>query len=127
MRVEIETPDPPEGFVIDGFRQSEPDERWWDGIEWSECFHQSTGTYLVAVKAKPLWEPSPELLAVLMPGWIAKAPAGTWFWYREKPSKLSYFWGGTTSFGLRIINSKLLPPDSTPWDKSCFKIGEPQE
>ena len=125
MKLEIELPDPPEGCVIDGFRKAEPDEFWHDGTVW--CRGPSVYVYPVAVKAKPQWEPSPELLAVLMPGWIAKHPAGTWFWYREKPRKLSYFWGGTTSFGLRIINSKLLPPDSTPWDKSCFKIGEPQE
>jgi hypothetical protein len=67
------------------------------------------------------------LVAVLQPGWIARDSSGTWFWYRETPRKLSYFWEGTTaSFGLRIINSKLLPPDSIPWDQSCFKIGEPE-
>ena len=128
VKVEIEIPDPPEGFVIDGFRQAEPGERWWDAVAWSECLCiRTTGAYLVAVKAKPLWEPSPELVAVLQPGWVARDSTGTWFWYREKPRKLSYFWEGTTaSFGLRVINSKLLPPDSIPWDQSCFTIGEPE-
>ena len=129
MKVEIQIPDPPEGWVVDGYRKVVAGEMaLFDNREWSKCQYSGTDySYLVAVKAKPLWEPSPELLAVLMPGWIAKHPAGTWFWYREKPRKFSYFWGGTTSFGLRIINSKLLPPDSIPWEKSCFKIGDPQE
>ena len=128
MKVEIEIPDPPEGWLVDGFRRANKGERWWDGGGWHDCTYSASGHYLVCVKAKLLWEPSPELVAVLQPGWIAKNFSGTCFWYREKPRKLSYFWEGTTaSFGLRIINSKLLPPDSIPWDQCCFKIGEPQE
>jgi hypothetical protein len=129
MKVEIDIPDPPYGWVFDGIRKAQAGEMaLLDDGRWSKC--QYSGTvyrYPIAVKAKPLWEPSPELVAVLQPGWIAKDSTGQWFWYREKPRKLSYFWEGTTAFGLRIINSKLLPPDSTPWDQSCFKIGDPQE
>jgi hypothetical protein len=129
MKVEIEIPDPPEGWKFDGHRKVVAGEiALFHDRQWSKCQYSGTDySYLVCVKAKPLWEPSPELLAVLMPGWIAKDSTGQWLWYLEKPRKLTYFWEGTTSFGLRIINSKLLPPDSIPWDQCCFKIGEPQE
>ena len=127
MKVEIEIPDPPEGWVYEGYRQGLPGELTLRGGVWMRCEVVTGFVYHIAVKAKPLWEPSPELLAVLMPGWIAKDASGSWFWYQEKPRKLSYFWEGTTaSFGLSIINSKLLPPDTIPWDQSCFKIGEPE-
>ena len=129
MKVEIEIPDPPEGWAYDAIRQGTPGEKIWSGVVggWQDCSICTAYKYPVAVKAKPLWEPSPELVGVLQPGWVARDSTGTWFWYREKPRKLSYFWEGTTaSFGLRVINSKLLPPDSIPWDQCCFKIGEPE-
>jgi hypothetical protein len=128
MKIEIETPDPPEGFVIDGFRQSKPGERWWDGITWSKCFHQSTGVFLVAVKAKPLWEPSPELVAVLQSGWLARNRGGCWMWYKNRPRKNTELWGWVgNAHWVCVIRPELLPPDSIPWEQCCFKIGDPKE
>ena len=70
MKVEIEIPDPPEGWVFDGYRKGFAGEMvLLDDGRWVEC--KNSGTvykYPMAVKAKPLWEPSPELMAVLKPG-----------------------------------------------------------
>jgi hypothetical protein len=126
VKVEIEIPDPPEGWVFDGYRQGMPGELTLRGCVWMRCEVVTVLEYPMAVKAKPLWEPSPELVAVLQPGWVAKDSTGQLFWYREKPRKLTYFWEGTTSFGLRIINNEFLPPDSIHWEQCCFKIGEPE-
>jgi hypothetical protein len=58
MKVEIEIPEPPEGWVFDKFRQAEPGERRWDGGCWMECTFRTVGYYLVCVKAKPQWRPA---------------------------------------------------------------------
>jgi hypothetical protein len=126
MKVEIEIPDPPKGWVFDGFRQAEPGERRWDGGTWMEGACRTVGHYLVCVKAKPLWEPSPELVAVLNPGWIARDKDQMWFWYSTKPTRREYNWNGRGAYVLRIIDSELLPPNQIPWDQCCFKIGEPE-
>ena len=128
VKIEIEIPDPPEGFVIDGFRQAEPGERWWDAVAWSECLCiRTTGAYLVAVKAKPLWEPSPELVAVLQPGWIARDSNDFWYWYKGKPMCGTHMWLGDSSRSLNAVRKELLAPGNIPWNQCCFKIGEPQE
>jgi hypothetical protein len=124
MKVEIEIPDPPEGWVVGGFRRANKGERWWDGVRWHDCKYPTSGRYLVCVKAKPLWEPPPELVAVLRTGWIARDPGG-WYWYTSKPKKDSKMWLGQNK-PLHAIKQNLLP-DSIPWDKSLFKIGDPKE
>jgi hypothetical protein len=55
MKIEIDTPDPPEGWVVEGFRRANKGERWWDGGGWQDCEYSTSGHYLVAVKAKPKW------------------------------------------------------------------------
>jgi len=58
MKIEIEIPDPLEGWEFAGFRQAEPGERRWDGGGWVECTFRTVGHYLVCVKAKPRWRPA---------------------------------------------------------------------
>ena len=127
MKVEIDIPDPPEGCVFDGYRCAYAGElRLFRGM-WCTCEEDSHFEGLVAVRARPLWEPSPELVAVLNPGWIARDKDQMWFWYSTKPTRREYNWNGRGAYVLRIIHSELLPPNQIPWDQCCFKIGEPQE
>jgi hypothetical protein len=128
VKIEIEIPDPPEGWVVDGYRKVVAGEMaLFDNRQWSKCQYSGTDySYLVAVKAKPIWEPSPELVAVLMPGWIARDKDQMWFWYSTKPTRREYNWNGRGAYVLRIIHSELLPPNQIPWDQCCFKIGDPE-
>jgi hypothetical protein len=126
MKVEIEIPDPPEGWVFDGYRQGMPGELTLRGCVWMRCEVVTVLEYPMAVKAKPLWEPSPELVAVLNPGWIARDKDQMWFWYSTKPTRREYNWNGRGAYVLCIIHSELLPPNQIPWDQCCFKIGEPE-
>jgi hypothetical protein len=126
MKVEIEIPDPPEGWVFDKFRQAVPGERRWDGGGWMECTFRTVGHYLVCVKVKPQWEPSPELVAVLQPGWVAIDSNGDIYWYGYKPTCSTYSWDGSPMLTLNQVKRELLPPSSIPWDQCCFKIGEPE-
>jgi hypothetical protein len=127
VKIEIEIPDPPEGWVFDGFRQAKPGEYLLDGNCWTECTFYTVWHYLVAVKAKPLWEPSPELVAVLQPGWVAKDFNGEMYWYGRMPKRLTFSWDGTPMRTLNFLKRDLLPPTTIPWDQCCFKIGEPKE
>ena len=125
VKVEIEIPDPPEGWVVDGFRQADAGEQRWAEVSWVECPYKTTGSYLVAVKAKPQWEPSPELVAVLQPGWIARDGNGFWYWYKGKPMCGTHMWlGDSGSRSLNAVRKELLAPTIIPWDQCCFKIGE---
>jgi hypothetical protein len=126
VKIEIEIPDPPEGWVFDGIRKAQAGEiaLFHDG-QWSKCQYSETYySYLVAVKAKPLWEPSPELVAVLQPGWIARDFNGETYWYGRMPKRLTFSWDGAPMRTLSLLKRELLPPSSIPWDQSCFKIGE---
>ena len=131
MKIEIEVPDPPEGWVFDGIRRAVAGEMALlddgDG-RWSKCEYGGTVyMYPIAVKAKPLWEPSPELVAVFDPGWIARDHDGRWYWYGEKPTRLQHDWEGLAMHSMSKVRRNVLPPDSIPWDQSCFKIGDPKE
>ena len=128
VKVEIEIPDPPEGWVFDGYRKVGAGEMaLFDNRQWSKCQYSGTDySYLVCVKAKPQWEPSPELVAVLMPGWIARDHDGNWFWYGEKPTRLQDDWDGTSMYSISRVHRTVLPPADIPWDQCCFKIGEPE-
>jgi hypothetical protein len=128
MKVEIEIPDPPEGWVVDGFRKGVAGEMALlvDG-RWVEC--KNSGTlykYPIAVKAKTLCEPSPELVAVLEPGWIAKDFNGEIYWYGCIPKRLTFSWDGAPMRTLSLLKRELLPPTTIPWGQCCFKIGEPE-
>jgi hypothetical protein len=128
MKIEIEIPDPPEGWVYEAIRQGTPGEKIWSGVVngWQDCWICTTYSYPVAVKVKPLWEPSPELLAVLRTGWIARDEPGGWYWYTRRPKQDSRMWLGENK-SLGATKQSLLPPDSIPWDKSLFQIGDPKE
>ena len=126
MKIEIEIPDPPEGWVFDGYRQGMPGELTLRGSVWLRCEVVTVLEYPMAVKAKPLWEPSPELVAVLQPGWIAKDFNGEIYWYGCMPKRLTFSWDGAPMRTLNLLKRDLLPSTSIPWDQSCFKIGEPE-
>ena len=129
VKIEIEIPDPPEGWVFDGYRKAVAGEMvLFDNRQWSKCQCSETYySYLVAVKAKPLWEPSPELVAVLRPGWIAKNENTTEILHFCKPVRMPRGWASEgNQYYLHCVRPELLPPTSIPWDQSCFKIGEPE-
>jgi hypothetical protein len=126
MKVEIEIPDPPEGFVIDGFRAAVSSaEKWHNGTAW--CAGPSVYNYPVAVKEKPLWEPSPELVALVLPGWGTRNMRGYCRWHKKRPRKGSDHWYSCQMESLEAVRPDLLPPITIPWDQCCFKIGEPEE
>jgi hypothetical protein len=127
MKIEIEIPDPPEGWVYDGFRNPlEREELCLEKGQWItargldaliECF--------VAIKAKPLWTPSPELVAVLRPGWIARDESGWISLHQKQPTCRANDWYSTAlveSIG-DSVKTEILPPTTIPWDKCCFRIG----
>jgi hypothetical protein len=126
MKVEIEIPDPPEGFVIDGFRAAVSSaEKWHNGTAW--CAGPSVYNYPVAVKAKPLWEPSLELVGVLRQGWVTRNKGGYWRHHIDEPKKnANWGWYSVEMNSLEAIRPGLLPPKTIPWDQCCFKIGEPE-
>jgi hypothetical protein len=126
VKVEIEIPDPPEGFVIDGFRQAVSSaEKWHNGTAW--CAGPSVYNYPVAVKAKPLWEPSPGLIAVLRQGWVTRNKGGYCRHHIDEPKKnANWGWYSFEMNSLEAIRPDLLPPKTIPWDQCCFKIGEPE-
>jgi hypothetical protein len=128
VKVEIEIPDPPEGWVYDAIRQGTPGEKIWSGVVggWQDCSICTAYKYPVAVKAKPLWEPSPELGAVLRPGWIARDSNDVWYWYKGKPLCGTHMWLGDSSKSLNAVRKELLAPANIPWGQCCFKIGEPE-
>jgi len=127
VKIEIEIPDPPEGWVYEGYRQALPDELTLRGGVWMNCEAVTVFDYPVAVKSKPLWEPSPELLAVLRSGWIARDSNGFWYWYKRKPICGTHMWLGDSSRSLSAVRKELLAPANIAWDKCCFKIGDPKE
>jgi hypothetical protein len=127
MKVEIEIPDPPEGWVFDGFRRANKGERWWDGGCWHDCNYSTSGHYLVCVKAKPLWEPSLLLLRLLQPGWVTRDKGGYCRHHRRKPrGNNGEAWCSDEMHSLMAIQYDMLPPKDIPWDQCCFKIGEPE-
>ena len=127
IKIEIEIPDPPEGWVYAGYRRAMPGEMTYPDTtsdSWEQCDEHTVYPYPVAVKAKPLWKPSPELVALLRPGWIARDSNGGWFWYPRKPMCGTHMWLGDSSRSLNAVRKELLAPANIPWDKCCFKIGE---
>lgn len=76
----------------------------------------------------PIWEPSPELVAVLRPGWIVYH-GGSWWWHDNEPYMLSNgrwdFLGKTHP--LSAIARELLPPINEQVITQVLKIGNPEE
>jgi hypothetical protein len=129
MKVEIEIPDPPEGWVFDGHRKVVAGEMaLFDNRQWSKCQYGGTDySYLVAVKAKPLWEPSQYLVALVVPGWVTRDKCGYCRHHRRKPRcNNEEAWCSDEMHSLMAIQYDMLPPTSIPWDQCCFKIGEPE-
>ena len=131
MKVEIEIPDPPEGWVVDGYREVVAGEMalFDDGI-WYNCEHSGTVyKYLIAVKAKPLWEPSPAMIASLIPGWLTRDKNECLTLHVKRPRPIGdRLWASEGKvFVVHCIRPELLPPADIPWEKCCFKIGEPDE
>jgi hypothetical protein len=126
MKIEIEIPDPPEGWQLDGYRVARPNEKWWTGSSWVCLTCGSTVyAYPVAIKSNPLWTPSPELVAVLNPGWIARDESGRIALHQRQPTCRVNYWYSTAlveSVG-DSVNPEFLPPITIPWDKCCFRIG----
>jgi hypothetical protein len=127
MKVEIEIPDPPEGWVFDGYRQGLPGELTLRGCVWMRCEVVTVLEYPMAVKAKPLWEPSPELVAMLLDGWITRDRSTRVVLHSEKPFRESAAWDSKGSqLYLHCVRPEMLPPVTIPWKQSCFKIGDPE-
>jgi hypothetical protein len=129
MKVEIEIPDPPEGWVFDGYRKVAVGEMaLHDDGRWYKCQFTDTGyRYPVAIKEKPLWEPSPELVAVLRQGWLAKNESTSLVLHSEEPLRKLRVWDSVgNQHVVHCIRPELLPPADIPWDQCCFKIGEPE-
>jgi len=59
IEVTIKIPNPPEGWVFDGFRFVFCGEKYFNGVKWEPWIATvpSNGKYLVAVKAKQYREP----------------------------------------------------------------------
>ena len=90
-------------------------------------------TLLANLVEVPIWEPSPELVAALRPGWIACDPDEGWWWYSKVPSRVS---DGDWDFDpplldgeiykLALINETMLPPINEQTMSQAFKIGNPE-
>jgi hypothetical protein len=130
VKVEIEIPDPPEGWVYAGYRRAMPGEMTYPDTtsdSWEQCDEHTVYPYPVAVKAKLQWEPSPELVALLVPGWVTRDKGGYCRHHRRKPrGNNSEAWCSDEMHSLMAIQYDLLPPTTIPWDQCCFKIGEPE-
>jgi hypothetical protein len=116
--------------VFDGYRQVIAGEMsLFDNRQWSICQYSGTDySDLVCVKAKPMWEPSPELVAVLLDGWITRDRSTRVVLHSEKPFQESAAWDSKgNQVYLNCVRPELLPPVTIPWKQSCFKIGDPQE
>jgi hypothetical protein len=129
MKIEIEILNPPEGWVFDGYRKAIPGESILaSNGQWQVTAISTMYNYLVCVKAKPLWEPSPELVAVLRPGWLTRNENTSLVLHSDKPLRKSRVWESEGNHHyLHCVRPELLPPTSIPWDQYCFKIGDPKE
>jgi hypothetical protein len=124
MKVEIEIPDPPEGWVYDCVRVALQDEMYCrDGKWWVVSGRKTSRRYPAAIKVE--WTPSPELVAVLYPGWIAMDEGGSFWLHHNKPVACVHDWNcvGKMESLSDSIKPELLPPKNIPWDKCCFRIG----
>jgi hypothetical protein len=128
MKVEIEIPDPPKSWAYDGYRPGLPSELIFCCGAWDFPEKTTVFNYPVAVKAKPLWEPSQYLVALLVPGWVTRDKGGYCRHHRRKPRvNNGEAWCSDEMQSLMAIQYDMLPPADIPWEKCCFKIGEPDE
>jgi hypothetical protein len=127
IKIEIEIPAPPEGWGEVEWRNAMPGDYWFDCGIWSMSKMGTLSKYPVARKLTPLWTPPPEF-SVLRPGWIAMNWNKYWFWFDKKPLLGTSSWEANRSDSVNLRAFELsLFPQHIPWDKSCFKIGEPDE
>ena len=128
VKIEIEIPDPPEGWEFAGARIIKNGERYlFNGawVLWESV--PSSFPVLVCVKSKPLWEPPFSLLRMLRPGWVTRDRNGFCSWHKSKPTLNGLFgWCSNSMQSLMALESNHLPPEEIPWDQCCFKIGEPE-
>jgi hypothetical protein len=126
MKIELKIPDPPEGWVFDGVRDGRVGERFYNGVAWYLIDNEfDSGVWgPIAVKSPPPWEPSPELVAVLNPGWIALDHDGDWYWFDRRPvigKYVNHWLGNGECCLLTSIKSHLLPKN-IPWKESLREI-----
>ena len=133
ITIEIEIPAPPEGWGEVEWRHvaSGDDESvFFNGIRWVPARAFSTDRKVpVARKLAPLWTPPPELVAVLKPGWVAMDDDGDWYWHKKRPRLGEGEWdivANSRGIDMPIIQDSLFPTN-IPWEKCCFKIGDPRE
>ena len=86
MKVEINLPDPPEGYEYTGeFRCVEPGDMYltcWDEyVKW-DLEYTSAVKFITLKPVTPPWQPP---TGILRPGWVARDTSGEVWWSRSKP------------------------------------------
>jgi hypothetical protein len=130
IKIEIEIPAPPEGWGEVEWRNAMPGDYWFDCGIWSMSQMGTLAKYPVARKLVPPWMPPPELVAVFGAGWLTRDKDGKYELHtRERaPSPIGSHWvSDGLEFAIDFVVPSLLPPLTIPWEKCCFKIGDPQE
>lgn len=128
IKIEIEIPAPPEGCGEVEYRRGVPGEYLLDSGKWVYCDYYTNETYPVASKLAPPWTPPPELINFLKSGWLTRDKFGVHALHAVKPQPKESHWRSTgQEWRLNAIRPIFLPPLTIPWDKCCFKIGEPDE
>jgi hypothetical protein len=131
MIVQMEIPNPPDGWVFIGVRSIGNDgELYWDGWKWRESCITIRGKFPVAVmtdsekERRKQFTPSKELEQVLESGWICRDRFGVWWWYRQKPevSKTKWMAEGDR---MRLVGFRCgqLPTSYSDWHQSLVQIG----
>lgn len=133
IKIEIEIPAPPEGWGHVEYRKvlhEEDTVMFWDGQEWQKCHVQTGYAYPVARKLTPLWTPPPQWHTLFGDCWLTRDKHGNVRLHQTKPELFCEhgIWEASGSeFYLLPFRTEMLPPRTIPWDKCCFKIGEPKE
>lgn len=121
MKVEIEIPEPPEGWVFDGYRCASTGEKIFDGRKWEENCRASGVTarrYPVAVKAKPKWRPA--ILDHLAPGqWLSIDSSEVVNLTKTKPAFTVCVWNCPDEINTIVINE----PIQLRGPEACWPTG----
>jgi hypothetical protein len=128
IKIQIEIPAPPEGWGEVEYRKGLPGDYRLDCGIWFLCDCATDAPYPVARKLTPLWTPPLELVEVLKPGWLTRDCFHVCALHGVKPQPKGFNWTSNgPEWRLNAVNPDLLPPLTIPWEKCCFKIGEPKE
>ena len=132
IKIEIEIPAPPEGWGEVEYRRIEQTENvlFWDSRHWMLCPGRTDWAYPVARKLAPQWTPPPEWHAMFGDSWVSRDKFGNVRVHRAKPSifhEHGVWESDEEEFYMLPFRIELMPPNSIPWEKCCFKIGEPKE